>query len=68
MNDPKRGTELLRMAARLAPAQAEIRLHLAKALIAVGDKTSARQELAELSKLDKTSPVRAEAEKLQSTL
>jgi len=67
-SDPKRGAELLRMASRLAPRQAEIRLHLAKALIATGDKTAARQELAELSKLDKASPIRAEAQKLQSTL
>lgn len=67
-SDPKRGAELLRMASRLAPNQAEIRLHLAKALVAAGDKTGARQEIAELAKLDKASPVRIEAEKLQSTL
>jgi len=68
MGDPKRGTEMLRMASRLAPAQAEIRLHLAKALAASGDKAGARQEIGELSKLDKASPIRIEAEKLQATL
>jgi putative PEP-CTERM system TPR-repeat lipoprotein len=68
MGDPKRGTALLRMASRLAPRQAEIRLHLAKALAASGDKEGARQEIGELSKLDKASPIRIEAEKLQATL
>jgi Flp pilus assembly protein TadD len=60
----KRGAELLRMASSLAPAQGDIRLHLAKALLATGDKAGARQELAGLSKLDKASPIRIEAEKL----
>jgi putative PEP-CTERM system TPR-repeat lipoprotein len=64
----KRGAELLRMATRLAPGNAEIRLHLAKALIDSGDKSGARQELAVLTKLDKASPIRVEAEKLQAAL
>jgi putative PEP-CTERM system TPR-repeat lipoprotein len=68
MNDPKRGTEMLRMASRLAPRQAEIRLHLAKALAASGDKVGARREIGELSKLPETSPIRTEAEKLRATL
>ena len=68
MGEPKRGTEMLRMASRLAPRQSEIRLHLAKALAASGDKAGARQEISELSKLDKSSPIRIEAEKLQATL
>ncbi|MEO9135640.1 MAG: tetratricopeptide repeat protein, partial [Casimicrobiaceae bacterium] len=60
----KRGVELLRMASHLAPAQDEIRLHFAKALLETGDKAGARQELTPLSKLDKTSPIRIEADKL----
>jgi FimV-like protein len=56
------------MASRLAPRQQEIRLHLAQALIAVGEKAGAREAIGELTKLDKTSPIRIEAEKLQATL
>jgi putative PEP-CTERM system TPR-repeat lipoprotein len=66
--DAKRGVELLRMASRLAPGSGEIRLHLAKALLETGDKSAARQELSELTKLDGKSPIRQEAEKLQATL
>jgi putative PEP-CTERM system TPR-repeat lipoprotein len=66
--DAKRGTQLLLMASRLAPAQADIRLHLAKALAESGDKAGARREIAELTKLDKSSPIRIEAEKLSATL
>jgi putative PEP-CTERM system TPR-repeat lipoprotein len=68
MREPKRGVEFLRMATRLAPRQAEIRLHLVKAMIAAGDKAGARQEAAALLTLDKSSPIRLEAEKLQATL
>jgi putative PEP-CTERM system TPR-repeat lipoprotein len=66
--EAKRAVELLRMASALAPAQAEIRLHLAKAQADSGDKAGARLTLTELSKLDKNSPIRAEAEKLLATL
>jgi len=66
--DAKRGAEMLRMASRIAPGQPEIRLHLAQALAASGDKAGARQEIGELTKLDKASPIRTEAEKLQATL
>jgi cellulose synthase operon protein C len=66
--DAKRGVEMLRMATRLAPEQAEIRLHFAQALAAAGDKAGARQAIADLTKLDKASPIRIEAEKLQATL
>jgi putative PEP-CTERM system TPR-repeat lipoprotein len=66
--NPKRGAQLLRMATALAPKQSEIRLHLAKALVDSGDKAGARQALTELSKLDKDSPIRAEAEKLLANL
>jgi len=66
--DAKRGVTLLRMASTLGPAQPDIRLHLAKALIASGDKVAARKELDELAKLDSASPVRVEADKLKSSL
>ena len=67
-SDVSRGTELLRSALSLAPANAEIRLHLAKALLKSGDKASARRELETLAKLDPSSPIRADAEKLLSGL
>jgi cellulose synthase operon protein C len=66
--DAKRGAETLRMASRLARGQPEIRLHLAQALAAAGDKAGAREAIGELTKLDKASPIRIEAEKLQATL
>lgn len=66
--DAKRGVEFLRMASRIAPAQSEIRLHLAKALADSGDKAGAKVAISELIKLDKASPIRIEAEKLQATL
>jgi FimV-like protein len=56
------------MASTLGPGQPDIRLHLAKALVASGDKVAARKELDELGKLDSSSPVRAEADKLKSSL
>ena len=46
----------------------DIRLHLASAMLKTGDKTNARRELETLSKLDKDSPIRADAQKLLSTL
>jgi tetratricopeptide (TPR) repeat protein len=67
-SDVNRGIELLRAASSLAPANQEIRLHLAKALIKSGDKTSARRELETLAKVDPSSPLRADAEKLLSGL
>jgi FimV-like protein len=66
--DPKRGVLLLKMASALSPANAEIRLHLGKALLDSGDKASARQVLTEVSKLDKGSALRTEAEKLLATM
>jgi FimV-like protein len=56
------------MASALAPGNAEIRLHLGKALLDSGDKPAARQTLTELSKLSKDSPLRSEAEKLLATM
>ncbi len=66
--DLKRGTELLRAAAGMAPANQEIRLHLAKALLKSGDKASAKRELEVLVKLEPASPIRVDAEKLLGTL
>jgi thioredoxin-like negative regulator of GroEL len=43
--DVTQGLEKLQQAAKLAPNQSDIRLHLAKALIRAGDKTAARKEL-----------------------
>ena len=63
-----KGIVFLRMATRLAPGQSEIRLHLAKALAETGDKEGARREVDEITKLDKASPVRSEAERLAATL
>jgi Flp pilus assembly protein TadD len=63
--DTKRGVELIHAASNLAPTNSEIRLHLATAMIKAGDKVGARRELETLlSKLEKSSPLRAEAEKL----
>ena len=63
--DTKRGVELIHAALNLAPTNSEIRLHLATAMIKAGDKAGARRELETLlSKLAKSSPLRADAEKL----
>jgi cellulose synthase operon protein C len=64
----KRAVPLLRMASSIAPAQDQLRLHLAQALADTGDKAGARNELAQIVKSGKSSAVRDEAEKLQSTL
>ena len=66
--DTKRGFELLRQATRLSPQDARLRIGLAKALIAAGDKAGARVELEVAAKADPRSPARAEAEKLLSEL
>ena len=62
--DAAKGMSLLRAASNLAPTNAEIRLHLATAMIKTGDKAGARTELETLMKGDKESPVRAAADKL----
>ncbi len=62
--DAARGVELLRMATTLSPGQNEVRLHLAKALLKTGDKAGAKSELETLAKLEQTSAVRDEAQKL----
>ena len=64
-----KATSTLRMMASvLAPKQQDIRLHLAKALIASGDKAGARKELDNLGGLDAASPLRLEADKLKASL
>ena len=66
--DVKRGADLIQSAANLAPANNDIRMHLATAKIKLGDKAGARRELEPLTKLDPNSPHRIEAEKLLSGL
>jgi cellulose synthase operon protein C len=66
--DPKRGVQLLRMASTMMPSRGEYRLHLAQALADSGDKAAARVEAEPLTKLEKNAPLRAQAEKLLSTL
>lgn len=66
--DAKRGVELLKKAAARAPNAAEVRLHLAKALIKTGDRSGARSELEAIVKLKQQTAARTEAEKLLATL
>jgi putative PEP-CTERM system TPR-repeat lipoprotein len=63
-----KGLELLRAASNLAPRNAEIRLHIGKALLETGDKAGARRALEPLTQLDQASPIRGDAEKLLSGL
>jgi putative PEP-CTERM system TPR-repeat lipoprotein len=62
--DVKRGTELLKQATAASPNSAEIRLHLAKALLKGGDKAAARQELEAVTKLGGINAQKSEAEQL----
>ncbi|MET0917748.1 MAG: XrtA/PEP-CTERM system TPR-repeat protein PrsT [Burkholderiales bacterium] len=62
--DTARGTQLLRLASNLEPNQAEIRLHLAQALLKSGEKDGAKRALGPLLTLPAGTPTRAEAEKL----
>lgn len=66
--DLKRSVELLTGAASAAPKNAEIRLHLANALLGSGDKAGARKELEAIVRLDPPVPQRAEAESLLKKL
>ncbi|OIP09118.1 MAG: hypothetical protein AUK49_08660 [Betaproteobacteria bacterium CG2_30_68_42] len=66
--DPKRGIELLQQAVAKAPKAAELRLHLAKAMIRDGRKDEARKELAVLSALGDKYPKQAEVAKLKAGL
>jgi FimV-like protein len=60
--------ELLTDAAGRAPKAAEIRLHLAQALIGSGDKAAARKELEAILQLGADVPQRAEAQALLAKL
>jgi len=66
--DVARGVGLLKQAAARAPNAAEIRLHLAKALIKAGDRSGARSELEAIVKLPRPNAAHAEAERLLTTL
>ncbi len=66
--DATKGQELLRAASNLDPANDEIRLHLATALVKTGDKAAARLELESLIKRDKPTAIRDEALKLLQSL
>ena len=63
-----RGLELLRKALERAPQANDIRLDVAKALIATGDKKGARKELESLAQMGGTSPTKDEAQELLKTL
>jgi putative PEP-CTERM system TPR-repeat lipoprotein len=66
--DVARGVDLLKKAAARAPNAADVRLHLAKALIKTGDRSGARDELEAIMKLDRQTAARAEAQRLLATL
>ena len=63
-----RASELLQRAVRLAPGAAELRLHLAKALIGAGRKPDARKELEVLAGQATPAAIQQEAKQLLSTL
>jgi putative PEP-CTERM system TPR-repeat lipoprotein len=62
--DPKRGIALLNQAASATPKSAEVRMHLAKALLKTGDMASAKKELEAVMQLSGKSPLGVEAEQL----
>ena len=64
--DTVRGVETLRKAVKLGPNRPDIRLNLAKSLIASGQKDAARKELDELAKVKFAG--QQEAEKLLKEL
>ena len=66
--DVTRGTTLLRQATSASPRNLEARLHLAKALIAGGDKASSKKELEAIIGLGNKSPITTEANKLLRSL
>ena len=66
--DSKKGVELLQRASNLAPQDAELRLHLAKALIKSGDKAAAKSELEKLAAHGDASASRTEAQQMLKTL
>lgn len=66
--ETKRGIESLQRAVALAPEAAGIRLNLARALIADGQKDAARKELDVLAKLGDKFPAQAEVAKMIQAL
>lgn len=64
----KRGLELLTQAATSAPQEAEIRVHLAKALIISGDKARAKIELEAAAMVGANSPLKEEINQLIRSL
>ena len=58
----KRAVEVLTAAVERAPKNPEIRLHLAKALVAATDNAAARKEIEALLRLDTGVQQRAEAQ------
>jgi cellulose synthase operon protein C len=66
--DVARGTTLLKEAVSASPKNLEARLHLSKALIAAGDKTSSRKELETIVGQGDSSAITAEAKILLQSL
>lgn len=66
--DSKRSVPLLQKAVVLAPADMEVRLHLAQALAKSGDKVNARKELQQIVASRNAFSHRAEAEELLKQL
>ncbi len=64
----RRGVELLQKAVALAPNAPAIRLNLARALVADGQKEAAKKELAILEKLGDKNPIQADVAKLKQGL
>jgi cellulose synthase operon protein C len=66
--DVTKGTTLLKQAVTASPKNLDARLHLAKALIAAGDKASAKKELETAISFKDNSPLTTEANKLLQAL
>lgn len=62
--DVTQGLALVRKASNLAPQDADIQLHLAKALLKTGDKAAAKGELQKLAAQTNPSAARAEAQEM----
>ena len=60
MGETSRGVDILRRAARLAPSDDEIRLHLATAYVKAGQRDAAKRELAAIANAA-SAPVRQQA-------
>lgn len=63
-----RGLTLLKQAASAAPTNIDARMHLAKALMAAGDKAASRKELDAVLQLSENSPLKSEAQRLLLSL